>query len=375
MPPKRTSRSQRKTNPTHDTSQDEASSKPRPKVAKSTSTKAAPNAESLTKSPTHFTIPNPSKPTAKPIHCLHHCPSNTSPSLIFTHGAGGDLSAPAVVDFSTGFTETSPLLCFEGSSNLASRAAAFAAVIANEESSTNGFAGALGGRSLGARATVVAATALLKGGGEGPLRLVLVSYPLNGPKGAVRDEILLALPKEVELLFISGSRDGMCDLAQLNEVRARMEAKSWLVVVRGADHGMHVTPKTATAAVGEETGRVAAAWLGGEMQFLPDVEIRWDQEEGQVTRGQYGEEDDVPASNRKAKDKLVTKKGDVPLARARKSEAMPSKDAKVSTEQPDKDGKPIKKRKSAANDLETSTPASTPSGNARSSKRKNRATN
>ncbi|KAF2501165.1 hypothetical protein BU16DRAFT_437927, partial [Lophium mytilinum] len=217
----------------------------------------------------------------KPIPCLRHCPSNVSPSLIFTHGAGGDLSAPAVVDFSTGFTAISPLLCFEGSSNLASRASAFAAVIAKEESSTHGFAGALGGRSLGARAAVVAATELFKEGRRAPW-LVLVSYPLNGPKGDVRDEILLALPKEAEVLFISGSRDGMCDLAQLNEVRAKMEAKSQLVVVRGADHGMHVTPKKATSAVGEETGMVAAEWLSEELSFLTDIEIWWDQEEGNV---------------------------------------------------------------------------------------------
>ena len=94
--------------------------------------------------------------------------------------------------------------------------------------------------------------------------MVFVSYPLQGPNG-VRDQILLDLPREMEVLFVVGDRDAMCPLELLEEVRVKMKAKSRLVVVRGADHGMNARPAHKTKELGEETGRVAAKWLCGEV--------------------------------------------------------------------------------------------------------------
>ena len=119
---------------------------------------------------------------------------------------------------------------------------------------------------MGARAAVMAATELVaaeEGTLVSRLRLVLVSYPLQGPKD-VRDQILLDLPKETDVLFVIADRDAMCPLDLLEGVRVRMEARSRLVVVRGADHGMNIRPASKTQELGEETGRVAARWINGE---------------------------------------------------------------------------------------------------------------
>jgi predicted alpha/beta-hydrolase family hydrolase len=379
MPPKRKSRASENPSaaPGPDKPRDEAPSKsksaPKPKKTKADAKDSDPN------SPISFTIPAPNA-LAKPIPCLHHPPFTASPSLIFTHGAGGDLSAPAVVNFSTGFTAVSPLLCFAGSSHLASRASSFAAVVAHEQGCREeGFTGALGGRSLGARAAVVAATEMVKSGDVGEMRLVLVSYPLLGPKGDVRDEILLALPKEVDVLFISGDRDRMCDLEKLNEVRPRMEARSRLVIVKGADHGMNVTPKKATATIGEETGRLAANWLKGMLPALLVHEIRWDEEEGKVSMGPHLEQDGLKGSNAKIMEKFKDEDG-VPLGigaikkstrnRAKRTDERLHEAIMDSVKAPPKASKQPTKRKSATKRSEGVGSPATSSGNTRSSKRR-----
>jgi len=147
---------------------------------------------------------------------------------------------------------------------------------------TNSSGAVLGGRSMGARAAVMAAGELetrgLIASGEAAAqgeetrvklnkRLVLVSYPLiagNGKgesKMEEREQLLLDLLASFEVLFIIGTRDGMCPLDKLQEVREKMTAKSWLVRVEGANHGMEVKPKGKMGEVVEETGRVAALWL------------------------------------------------------------------------------------------------------------------
>ncbi len=156
----------------------------------------------------------------------------------------------------------------------------------------------LGGRSMGARAAVIAGTEMLstpskpktptnKKNNAPPkrfhLQLILISYPLRSPKGDIRDEILLALPAEVDVLFIIGDADAMCPLPLLDEVRGKMKARSRLVVVRGADHGMSVKPKKRMGGVGEETGRVAARWVSGEMGSEGDDGVVYigEEEEGE----------------------------------------------------------------------------------------------
>jgi predicted alpha/beta-hydrolase family hydrolase len=203
-----------------------------------------------------------------PIQCYSYPsgsnPNTSTPPLIFTHGAGGTLSAPAVVNFCTGFSTTHhSILAFQGSMNLGSRVKGFHACIQHLGRESKKLV--LGGRSMGARAAVMAASEVLEEDEDKEVELVLVSYPLQGPK-AVRNQILLDLPESVRVLFVIGERDGMCPLDLLEGVRKKMKAKSQSVIVRGADHGMHTKPAKMEKGVGEETGRVAARWLAGDMQ-------------------------------------------------------------------------------------------------------------
>src|SRR4051812_33941791 len=68
--------------------------------------------------------------------------------------------------------------------------------------------------------------------------LVCFGYPLRGQNGKLRDEVLLMLRTPV--LFVQGTRDSLCALPELEQVRARMSARTELFVVDGADHSLEV---------------------------------------------------------------------------------------------------------------------------------------
>ena len=258
-----------------------------------------------------FTIAHPSNPN-KPIPCLRSGPldSPSPPALIFTHGAGGTLSAPAVVNFTSGVSASRPMVAFQGSMNLPARIKGFHAVM--EHASLPGKqVECLGGRSMGARAAVVATSSPTGGGVK---FLILVSYPLQSEKGELRDKILLELPAEMDVLFVSGDGDTMCGLGKLNEVRRKMRARSWLVVVKGADHGMNVRGgKQATELVGVETGKVAAQWLAEREQGggagCRGREIWWDGVVGEVKRSERREDTEFTV---KANDRGETEDLSVP---------------------------------------------------------------
>ncbi|MCJ1310433.1 hypothetical protein MMC25_004097 [Agyrium rufum] len=220
------------------------------------------------------------KDGAKQIECLfveHGLPTSSKsksksakPSLIFTHGAGGGLHAEALLHLYTGFSRVSSMICFKGNMNLKARVRSFNAVKEDQK-----FATCLGGRSMGARAAVISAT---EDSPEKATHLILVSYPLQAPKGDLRDQILLDLPESVKVLFVSGTKDSMCDLQELERVRKEMRAKSWRIVVSGADHGMHVTPKKATEPLGVKVGELAARWLKGPDDSGLEGEVTWNDE-------------------------------------------------------------------------------------------------
>ncbi|KAJ4353943.1 uncharacterized protein N0V89_005675 [Didymosphaeria variabile] len=236
---------------------------PRKKTSKPINDTTDNNASSEGTTATTLTIEHDS--LKKPITCHQYTTSSEIPhlpTLIFTHGAGGTLSAPAVVNFCNGYSKTHSTLAFQGSMNLNARVKGFDACISHLSLEAGYLI--LGGRSMGARAAVIAGTNAITGGTERGLSLILVSYPLKGPKNDIRDKILLDLPENVRVLFVVGEKDEMCPLELLKKTRTEMAAKSKLVVVRGADHGMHVRPTSEEKRLGEETGKLAAAWADGE---------------------------------------------------------------------------------------------------------------
>lgn len=148
--------------------------------------------------------------------------------------------------------------------NLKSRVKMFEEVIASDLNVS--MPRCRGGRSMGARAAVMAA--------KTATHLVLVSYPLHTGK-ETRDQVLLDLPASIKVIFVSGDSDEMCDLERLEQVRNKMKCKTWRVVVQNADHGMNVKPKAGTKEVGRKTGDVVAMWLEASDVNRRESRIIW----------------------------------------------------------------------------------------------------
>lgn len=100
--------------------------------------------------------------------------------------------------------------------------------------------------------------------------LVCLGYPLVGASGSVRDEVLLAL--RVPILFVQGTRDRLCPLGRLADVRRRMKAPSDLFVVEGGDHSLLASRK-ALAASSEVQAAVDARILVAIRGFLQEQEL------------------------------------------------------------------------------------------------------
>ncbi len=68
--------------------------------------------------------------------------------------------------------------------------------------------------------------------------LVCLGYPLcaMGDRARLRDEVLRAL--RTPILLVQGTRDALCPLDLLEDVRAEMKAPNTLYVVEGGDHSL-----------------------------------------------------------------------------------------------------------------------------------------
>ncbi|EPS62430.1 hypothetical protein M569_12359, partial [Genlisea aurea] len=71
--------------------------------------------------------------------------------------------------------------------------------------------------------------------------VVCLGYPLKGINGSMRDETLVQLT--VPVIFVQGSRDGLCPLEKLEMVRSRMSCSNGVHVVEGGDHSFKIGTK------------------------------------------------------------------------------------------------------------------------------------
>jgi predicted alpha/beta-hydrolase family hydrolase len=117
----------------------------------------------------------------------------------------------------------------------------------------------LAGKSMGAR---IGCHVALE---ERVAALVCLGYPLRGQRGAIRDEVLLGLRSPV--IFVQGTRDPLCPLELLEEVRARMRAPTALHVVEGGNHSLEVGAR-ALASRGEDQDEVEARAFEAIATFL-----------------------------------------------------------------------------------------------------------
>ena len=165
------------------------------------------------------------------------------PLILFAHGAGAGPAHPFMQSWSRRLSEIGRTVCFEYPYMRRGRRSPDRLPVlleAHREALTDAKAEpderiVLAGKSMGAR---VGCHLALE---EPVVALVCFGYPLQGagkqPK--LRDEVLRAL--EVPILFIQGTRDRLCPLDLLDEVRCRMKAPSELFIVEAGDHSLQVT--------------------------------------------------------------------------------------------------------------------------------------
>lgn len=89
----------------------------------------------------------------------------------------------------------------------------------------------LAGKSMGSRVCCHLALQRAVAG------VICFGYPLVG-RSNVRDQVLLDLERPI--LFIQGTKDTLCPLDQLDQVRQKMRAKNELHVVDGGNHSLLV---------------------------------------------------------------------------------------------------------------------------------------
>jgi predicted alpha/beta-hydrolase family hydrolase len=103
--------------------------------------------------------------------------------------------------------------------------------------------------------------------------LVCLGYPLSaaGDRTKLRDEVLRAL--RTPILFVQGTRDSLCPLDLLENVRAKMKAPNFLHVVEGGDHSL-VVAKRQLQTTGETQENVDQRILEAISEFVDSVTRR-----------------------------------------------------------------------------------------------------
>jgi hypothetical protein len=122
----------------------------------------------------------------------------------------------------------------------------------------------LAGKSMGGR--VGCHVALVD-----PVQAVIcLGYPLcaAGDRSKLRDQVLLEL--KAQAMFAQGTRDPLCPLDLLENVRKQMHAPSTLYVVEGGDHSLMVA-KAALNALGSSQEEVDDSMLTAIARFLRKV--------------------------------------------------------------------------------------------------------
>lgn len=91
----------------------------------------------------------------------------------------------------------------------------------------------LAGKSMGGRMACHAAVE------RQVTAIICMGYPLRSPSGKMRDEVLFSLKTPV--LFVQGTRDKLCPLGLLDDVRTKMTCQHTVHVVDNGDHSLLAT--------------------------------------------------------------------------------------------------------------------------------------
>jgi uncharacterized protein len=196
----------------------------------------------------------------------------SGPAFLLAPGAGAPSSHPRMRTFARLLETIGPVEPFDYPYALAGRGrpdplpklieahrAALAALRAKHDRPI-----VLAGKSMGGR--VGCHVALVD-----PVEAVICfGYPLcgAGDRSRLRDQVLLEL--KTPTLFAQGTRDPLCPLDLLEDVRKQMHAPSTLYIVEGGDHSLMVA-KTALKALGSNQEEVDDDMLTAIARFLPRI--------------------------------------------------------------------------------------------------------
>src|SRR5437764_8654694 len=103
--------------------------------------------------------------------------------------------------------------------------------------------------------------------------LICLGYPLCGgrDRSKLRDKVLREL--QTPILFVQGTRDPLCPLDLLDDVRKQMTAPNSLHLVDGGDHSLRLTKRELEAA-GEAQDDVDQRMLAAMTNFVSDRATR-----------------------------------------------------------------------------------------------------
>jgi predicted alpha/beta-hydrolase family hydrolase len=97
--------------------------------------------------------------------------------------------------------------------------------------------------------------------------VICLGYPLcgGGDRTKLRDKVLREL--QTPILFVQGTRDPLCPLDLLDEVRSQMKAPNLLHLVENGDHSLRLT-KRGLQAAGETQDNVDQRILAAISKFV-----------------------------------------------------------------------------------------------------------
>jgi len=97
--------------------------------------------------------------------------------------------------------------------------------------------------------------------------LICLGYPLcgGGDRTKLRDKVLREL--QTPILFVQGTRDPLCPLNLLEEIRSQMKALNFLHLVENGDHSLRLT-KRGLQAAGETQNDVDQRILTAISKFV-----------------------------------------------------------------------------------------------------------
>ncbi|KAL2927092.1 KAT8 regulatory NSL complex subunit 3 [Bienertia sinuspersici] len=175
---------------------------------------------------------------------------NLSPLVVFAHGAGAPstsnwmirwkemlgkaLNAVEVVTFDYPYLAGGK----KGSPPKAEKLVDFHAVVVKKAVAKHpGHPLILAGKSMGSRVSYMVASR----DDIFASAIVCLGYSLKGMNGATRDEILVQLT--IPIMFVQGSKNGLCPLDNLKAVQKRIKPNNNLHVIEGGDHSFKIAKK------------------------------------------------------------------------------------------------------------------------------------